>query len=177
MSDSGKHGDDVRHIHAYNRMLEHIRHLGEEAGKHTRPALRHLIDAAELKMIELNELTREEAVKIGAFVQRDIEHAADYLNRPENRELIDWFRFDVGQVESRLLELFAGVADQTRLGLLALEQQARRASEYHTGEITGIGTLQCAACGEELHFHATSHIPPCPKCRGTIFTREAARDG
>lgn len=172
MSDTGRHRGDERLLQAYNRMLEHIRILGERAGKQARPALRHLIDAAELKMIELNELTREETVKVGAFIQRDIEHAAEYLNRPENRELIDWFRFDVGLIEARLLELFAGVADQTRLGLLALEQQARRASEYHTGEIAGIGTLYCAACGEALHFHATGHIPPCPKCRGTIYKRQ-----
>ncbi len=172
MNDSGRRSDDERHIHAYERMLEHIRHLGDQAGRHARPALRHLIDAAELKMIELNELTREEAVKIGAFLQRDIEHAAAYLNRPEPRELIDWFKFDVGLIESRLLELFTGVADQTRLGLLALERQAQLASEYHTGEITGIGTLCCAACGEALHFHTTRHIPPCPKCRGTNFKRQ-----
>jgi hypothetical protein len=171
MSDTGKHGGDERHIHAYNRMLEHIKSLGDRAGQQAQPALRNLIDAAELKMIELGELTREEAVKIGAFIERDMGHAAAYLNRPENRELIDWFKFDLGLIESRLLELFSGVADQTRLGLLALEQQARDASAYHTGEVTGIGTLYCAACGEALHFHATGHIPPCPRCRGTIFVR------
>jgi D-serine deaminase-like pyridoxal phosphate-dependent protein len=171
MSESGRHGGGEHHIHAYNRMLEHIKHLGDRAERHARPALRHLIDAAELKMIELNELTREEAVKIGAFIERDIGHAAAYLNRPENRELIDWLKFDVGLIEARLLELFTGVADRTRVELLALEQQARRASEYHTGEITGIGTLRCTACGELLHFHATSHIPPCPKCRETVFVR------
>lgn len=174
MSDSGRHGGDERLLHAYNRMLEHIKTLGDRAEKRARPALRHLIDAAELKMIELNELTREEAVKIGAFIERDIGHAAAYLNRPQNRELIDWFRFDLGLIEARLLELFTGVADRTRLELLALEQQARRASEYHTGEISGIGTLYCSACGEALHFHATGHIPPCPKCRGTTFMRDAA---
>jgi uncharacterized protein YbaR (Trm112 family) len=172
MSNTGKHSGDERLHHAYNRMLEHIKMLGDRAGKQARPALRHLIDAAELKMIELNELTREEAVKIGTFIQRDIEHAAEYLNRPQNRELIDWFKFDLALIESRLLELFTGVADRTRLELLALEQQARRASEYQTGEITGIGTLYCTACGEALHFHATGHIPPCPKCRGTIFKRQ-----
>jgi hypothetical protein len=171
MSDTGRHGGDERLLHAYNRMLEHIKILGERAGKQARPALRHLIDAAELKMIELNELTREEAVKIGTYIERDIRHAADFLNRPQNRELIDWFKFDLGLIESRLLELFSGVADQTRLELLALEQQARLASTYHTGEVAGIGTLYCAACGEALHFHATGHIPPCPKCRGTRFAR------
>jgi len=171
MSDTGRHGGDERLLHAYNRMLEHIKTLGDRAGKQARPALRHLIDAAEVKMIELNELTREEAVKIGAYIERDIKHAADFLNRPQNRELIDWLRFDLALIESRLLELFSGVADRTRLELLTLEHQAREASNYHTGEVAGIGTLYCAACGEALHFHATGHIPPCPRCRRSVFVR------
>lgn len=172
MSESKKHEGDERLVHAYDRMLEHVKAIGERAGKQARPALRHLVDAAEAKMIELNELTREEAEKIGAYIKRDIEDAATYLNRPENRELVDWFKFDLRLIEERLLDLFTGVADQTRLELLALEQQARRATEYHTGEVTGIGTLYCTACGEALHFHATGHIPPCPRCRGTTFKRQ-----
>ena len=50
-------------------------------------------------------------------------------------------------------------------------EQAREASFYHTGEVTGPGTLVCAECGKELHFHKAGHIPPCPGCRGTRYRR------
>ena len=52
-----------------------------------------------------------------------------------------------------------------------LREQAELAG-YHTGEITGPGTLVCDNCGEELHFHKPSRIPPCPKCKGTSFHRK-----
>ncbi|MDH5595020.1 MAG: zinc ribbon-containing protein, partial [Gammaproteobacteria bacterium] len=48
--------------------------------------------------------------------------------------------------------------------------------EWHTGEVVGVGTLRCKACGELLHFHATGHIPPCPKCQKTVFNRVSHSD-
>lgn len=162
---------DQRFIHAYDRMMEHLRNALEHIEHETRPALGHFIEAAQEKAVELGELSREEAEKIGNYLKRDIEDAAEYLTGPEAKELSDWFKFDIGLIEDRLLELFTSVADKTKLELLQLEQRARRAGEYHTGEITGIGTLTCSRCGEALHFHAAGHIPPCPKCHATTFTR------
>ena len=52
-------------------------------------------------------------------------------------------------------------------------RQARQAVGYHAGEITGPGTLVCAACGAEVHMHQPGHIPPCPKCHGIQFKRPA----
>ena len=65
------------------------------------------------------------------------------------------------------LDIFA-----TELNLTA--EQAREASFYHTGEVTGPGTLVCVECGKELHFHKAGHIPPCPGCRGTRYQRQQA---
>jgi len=91
MSESGKHGGGEHHIHAYNRMLEHIKHLGDRAERHARPALRHLIDAAELKMIELNELTAEQSLEMvmqaaGHFYKVLDEHSIIIAeDTPQNR--------------------------------------------------------------------------------------------
>jgi predicted RNA-binding Zn-ribbon protein involved in translation (DUF1610 family) len=70
-----------------------------------------------------------------------------------------------------MLDFFSRAADKTRLELNRLASQARRAQEYHTGEIASIGTLVCADCGCEMHFKKTSRIPPCPKCHKTVFKR------
>lgn len=156
---------------AYDRMLDNVRSAWQQASKETRPKLDVLIATAREKISELEELTVEEAEKIGEYLKRDLQDAADYLVSDEARELADWFKFDVQLIEDELLELFTSVADQTKLELMALQQQAAHAGEYHTGEITGIGTLACNNCGEQLHFHATGHIPPCPKCHQTVFKR------
>ncbi|MEE9491971.1 MAG: hypothetical protein V3W04_01145, partial [Gammaproteobacteria bacterium] len=43
---------------------------------------------------------------------------------------------------------------------------------YHTGEVTGPGTLHCAECEEILTFHQPGKIPQCPKCHSTTYHRK-----
>ncbi len=154
---------------AYDRMLERIHELWEAAPGHE--SLEKFIDAAREKAVEVGEITREEANRIGDYVRRDIEDAASFLGGERTREFVDWLRFDISRIEDGLLELFTSVADRTKLELLQLQERARHADEYRSGEITSIGTLYCASCGQPLHFHRTSHIPPCPSCHGARFTR------
>ena len=79
-------------------------------------------------------------------------------------------------MQNRMLEMFAGMADQTSQALKGFADQARHASLYNTGEITAPGVLQCTECGELLHFEKTGHIPPCPKCNATTFQRKTGSD-
>lgn len=175
MADEDRH--ENRLIAAYDRMMDRIRAAGQEADREVRPRLAWLIERAQDRAVEFGELSREEAERIGDYLRRDIEDAAGFLAGEKNNELIDWLRLDLEIVEKRLLDLFTGVADQTRFELLELEAQSRAASQYHTGQITGIGTLQCAECGNTLQFPATARIPPCPNCRGTRFVRPETESG
>jgi hypothetical protein len=166
-----EHDDDRRLISAYERMLERIRPGG--AGTADEPRLTRLLDLAKDRAVELGELSREEAERIGDYLRRDIEDAASFLAGAGDSELLDWLKLDLEIVEKRLLDLFSSVADRTRLELLELEMQARAADAvtYRTGQITGIGTLQCPECRNTVRFHATGRIPPCPGCHGTVFVR------
>lgn len=166
-----EHNDDRRLITAYQRMLERLRHEG--AGQGGQARLSRLLDAAKDRAVELGELSREEAERIGAYLRRDIEDAAAFLAGERDSELLDWLRLDLAIVEKNLLDLFSSVADRTRLEWLELEMQARTAdaAEYRTGQITGIGTLECPSCHHTLRFHAIGRIPPCPGCHGTVFVR------
>jgi Na+/phosphate symporter len=159
-----------RMVDAYERMLEYVDDVIGKAEKNTLPTLKKSLDAAREKAVELNELTREEAEKIAAYVERDMKDAAHYLVETGD-EFRQWFRFDVKLIEGRLMEMFASVADRTRLELERFANQAREAAVYRTGEITGPGTLVCDQCGKELHFHKAGHIPPCSQCRGTTYRR------
>ena len=161
-------------VHAYNRMMERVKDALKHTEENTLEALRYNIDLAKEKAVELGELSREEAVRIGDYLRRDLEDAGEYL-ADSGAELSSWLHFDVEQVEARLWEAFTAAADQTKLAYLELEQRAQRASEYHTGELTSVGTLQCTKCGELLHFHSTGHIPPCPQCHHTHFARKPRR--
>ncbi|MEJ1391905.1 MAG: zinc ribbon-containing protein, partial [Candidatus Sedimenticola sp. (ex Thyasira tokunagai)] len=159
-----------RLVNAYEKMLEQVDEMLDKAEKNTLPKLRKSIDTARDKMVEMNELTREEAEKIGGYLERDMKDAAHFLNETGD-EFRNWYKFDVELIEARMMELFAKVADRTRLEMERFTHQMREASMYHTGEITGPGTLICTKCGKELHFHKTGRIPPCGKCHATEFER------
>lgn len=159
-----------RLIHAYNRMLERLHHTFEETESKALPALRHAVDKARHTAVELGELTHDEAEKVAMYVRRDVEDAAGYLAET-GREFNDWLRFDLHQIEDRLLETFAGVADRTRLEMLELQQELERDPPYRAGEITGPGTIYCTACNSALTFNQTTRITACPNCGNETFRR------
>lgn len=159
-----------RREQAYNHMVERVRHALTEAEERTAPTLQRAVDYAKRQAVELGELTRNEAEWIGDYVRRDLHDAGEYLSR-EGADLRQWLRFDLELIERQLLEMFSQAADQTRLEWLRLQQELERGERYHTGEITGPGSLQCVACGEVVAFHHTGHIPPCPRCHGTEYVR------
>ncbi len=171
MSEQHKEGLTGKLTEAYNLMLERSR----ETMKDTQSGVRHAIDTAMEKATELGELSREEAELVSIYVMRDLEDAASFINT-NSKELRDWLRFDLEVVENALVDRFAQMVDHTREELLKLEIRANALGEWKSGEITGIGTLQCKSCGELLHFHQTGHIPPCPKCHGTTFRRISTSD-
>lgn len=160
---------------AYNRMMERVHHAIETAENKALPGIRHSIEKARETAVELGELTQEEAEKIARYLKRDMHDAGQHLAE-SGEELGSWLRFDLGQIEDRLLELFSSVADKTRLEWLELKQELEKDPPYHSGEITGPGTLYCASCNEAVHFHHTARIPPCPKCKNGTFRRWPVED-
>ncbi len=165
-----ENGNGERWTDAYNRMLERIRHRIEELEHDTKPRLEHAVEKAQETASELGELTREEAEKISLYLRRDLQDAAEFV-ADSGRELSDWLRFDWQLVEQGMADLFTRVVDQTRVELGQLQQRAEAFGEWHTGEVAGIGTLECKSCGEHVTFTRTGRIPPCPRCHGTTFRR------
>jgi len=161
-------------IAAYDKMMERVDSFLDTAEQQALPALQKNIDKAKRQAIELKEITKEEAEKIGDYLRRDLHDAAEHLES-SGKEISSWFSFDLKLIEDRVLDIFVKVADKTRLELAQLAEQAKRAQEYHTGEITSIGTLACQECDTLLHFKKTSRIPPCPKCHKTVFVRTRRR--
>lgn len=170
MPNNHPEGSAQRAIAAYNRMMERVKTALEGPGHETLPGLRDSLAKAVRNAEQLGELSRDEAEKIAAWLQRDLRDAGEYLTET-GRDLRSWLRFDVELIEDRLWDLFSSVADRTRLEWLELARRADTAPAYSTGEITGPGTLRCDVCQHDLHFHATAHIPPCPICHGTTFAR------
>lgn len=157
---------------AYNNMMQRTRHFLQTTNDHqSSMTLEQALTQAADKSIESGELTPDEANRIANFLRRDISDAAIHLAEPGGSELSDWLRFDIQRVEDHLIELFFSVADQTKLELIQLAQPPLPYHTYRTGEITSIGSLECAQCGQQIQFHETDFIPPCPQCHSLIFRR------
>lgn len=157
-------------VEAYHTMLERAREAMARLGHEAKPKLEQALEEARETAWKLGELSEEEAEKISDYILRDLRDAAEYIAEGE-RGLADWLRLDLLYLEDKAMETFSHMVDQTRLELDRLALNAALYGEWHTGEITAPGTLECKQCGELLHFHKTAHIPPCPKCHGTRFRR------
>jgi hypothetical protein len=165
-----------RLVGAYEEMLGRVNEAAETAEKKTVPWLRDALAQARDKAVELEELTREEAEKVSRYVERDLHEAASFI-ADSGQEFRDWVNFDWRLMQSRMLDMFANMADQTSLALRDFAEQARSASEYRSGEITAPGTLECTVCGETVELAATGVVPSCPKCQATTFRRKVAPVG
>ncbi len=163
-----------RLVAAYEQMLKRVHEAVDKAESHV-PSLKQNLEQAREKAVELGELTREEADKVAIYIERDMHDAAVYLAET-GQQLRDWWRFDLQQVEEQMMDMFAKVADQTSIQLREIREDLWRAENYHTGEVTGPGTLTCRWCGKQMHFSKPGRIPPCPGCHGIEFRREVQED-
>lgn len=171
MSDKQKDPVD-RLVSAYESMLERVHEAADTAEKKTLPWLREALAGARDKAVELEELTREEADKVSRYVERDLHEAAGFI-ADTGQELRDWLRFDWQLMQNRMLDMFAGMADQTSQALKGFADQAREASLYHSGEVAAPGALECVACGAEINLDKTGRVPTCPNCGATRFRRKS----
>ncbi|AFL73022.1 zinc ribbon-containing protein [Thiocystis violascens] len=170
MTEEHKHDTTDKLVHAYEQMLKQTHETIEKAQQESVPKFREILDKARDNMVELGELTREEAEKVSDYIKRDIEDAANYIAET-GQEMRDWWRFDLELIERRMMDMFTQVADQTSLQLAQWAENARRMSLYQAGEVTGPGTLICDRCGAETHFVKAGRIPICAECGGTSFRR------
>jgi hypothetical protein len=172
MTTEQKEGTLDRLVAAYEKMLERVHEAVDRAESRV-PSLKQSLQEAREKAVELGELTREEAERVGAYLERDMHDAAVFITET-GQQLRDWWAQDLRRMENRMLEMFIGVADQTSVQLREMKERLWQAGQYRTGEVAGPGTLTCRACGKEMHLTKPGRIPPCPGCRGTEFTREGA---
>ncbi|MBT9097153.1 zinc ribbon-containing protein [Methylovulum psychrotolerans] len=154
-------------INAYLDLMGHLYEVMDD----TLHSFADSLDIAKEKISKVSDLTNEELDKVGHFLKRDVEHAAQGLaGDADNESLSEWFKFDVQLLENFTLDAFLGLADKTRIELAKLEQLATK-HVYHSGDITSPGTFICDACGKEIAFKAASEIPECPACHSNTFVR------
>jgi len=135
-----------------------------------RLTLAEWLDKSRHTVDEVKAFSQVEFEKTRYYIQRDLQDMLQHAKQSE-RDLADWLRIDLSLVEGGLLELFASVADPTRVELDELIAAGFHSEDYLAEEVTGPGRLECVACGLLLEFDRPSTIPACTACNGTVFRR------
>lgn len=166
---SNKHSNSNPLVDTYNQMMTHIREAFENTDT-SDLTLQKALNNARDQVIHLGEVTAEDAYEISEYIKRDINDAAEYMME-STAEFSDWLKLDIEIIERKIIDMFLSVADRTRIELEQFQVPAHEPTEYHSGEITGPGTLVCTKCGRQVAFVTTGEIEACPECSNTCFQR------
>ncbi len=179
MKDSHEGNVFKRLADAYEEILQHAleeyrsfrKENYEQSDRPDASPFHGFINNAKKKLIYRGEVTEDEALKLTDYLKRDLVESVQWMEK-NDKEMRDWFGYESGVIKAGLLEMFAEAADQTRIDMLQFQHELEEGGQYHTGQYTVPGVLICESCAEKLHFSEVGRIPPCPKCKGTVFFRE-----
>ncbi len=159
-------------LKAYDRMLEKVQARLKLMQDTSLDTLREEVDKAVEAEYELEEMTREEADLLGAYLRRDLEHLMHFVDET-GEGLKEWLQLDISLLEHQLADMLFSVADQTRLDTLELNQKLEdhKVGQYISGEVATAGMFQCLNCGHMRCLTATSHIEPCEACGSHYYER------
>ncbi len=155
-------------LRQYDVLAARFNKIFQEAKEHGREAMDAALDKAKSELVTAREFSAERGEQLRRYLARDLDQtveAARHLGEAAKQKL------DPGRLEAGALASLASVLERAGKAMLDLGHKAKASLTCKTGEITSAGTLTCQGCGEQLHFAKTGRIPPCPKCKDTVFTK------
>jgi len=165
---SNSEQDKSRQAGQYDKLADEVLKLYLAGRERSRAALEAAMDKASEQMTVLGEFSAEQGQEFRRYLARDLDQTVADAQKlgEEAKEHLHPARLGAGALAS-----LASVLEFTSQALHSLSDKTRQALTYKTGEITTAGTLTCKACGQQVHLKHTGHVPPCPKCSGTVFTK------
>ncbi len=154
-------------VETYNHILENLSEIKSSVEDLSREDLSMKIAYAKNKLHNLEDITKEEIDLITKYLYKDIIAAKDNISKTTS-QIKDWIIKDIGLTEDKLLHLFTKVVDQSRV---ELQQMENLLHEWHSGEVTSIGTLECKSCGTKITITETQIIKNCSNCGAEVFQK------
>jgi len=138
---------------------------GKERG---RESMAVAMEKAHEQLTALGEFSAEQGEEFKQYLARDLDQTiVDAQQLGESaKEKLHPARLGAGALAS-----LATVLELTGNALRALSDKTRDSLTYSTGQLTSAGTLTCKACGQTVQLKSTGHVPPCPKCKATLFSK------
>ena len=167
MDDSS--GQDKSRLEAqYDKLADKFTEVYLAGRDRSREAMSQAMDKAHEQLTTLGEFSTEQGQVLKEYLARDLDQtiADAQLLGQEAKERLHPSRLGAGALAS-----LASALELTSHALKSLSDAAAKSLTYKTGEVTSAGTLTCQACGQAIHLKHTGHVPPCPKCGGTLFRK------
>ncbi|WP_303290609.1 zinc ribbon-containing protein [Marinobacter sp. SS5-14b] len=163
-------------LEAYDRMLERVQTRLHELQETSLQTLEEEVQKAVEFEYELEEMTREEADLLGAYLERDLEHLMQFVEET-GEGLKEWLQLDISLLEQTLADRLLSVADKTLVDTLELSQKLENedVGHYISGEVATAGMFRCLNCSHMLCLTKTSHLHPCEACGSHYFERVTSR--
>lgn len=163
-------------LEVYDRMLERVQTRLRDLQETSLQTLEEEVQKAVEVEYELEEMTREEADLLGAYLQRDLQHLLHFVEET-GEGLKEWLQLDLSLLEQTLADRLLSVADQTLVGTLELNQKLENQdiSHYISGEVATAGMFRCLNCSHMLCLTKTSLLHPCEACGSHYFERVTSR--
>lgn len=152
----------------YDVLADKFREIYLAGKERSREAMDVALSKAREELTRLGEFGVEQGDQLTRYLERDMDQTMQDMHKlgEEAKE-----RFNPSRLGAGALASLAAALEYTSEALHSMSSKTKEALTYHTGEITSAGTLTCRACGQEIHLKNTGHVPPCPKCAGTVFDK------
>lgn len=155
----------VRKYDAFAQKFNEIYLAGTTRG---RVAMSTALDQASEQLTAAGEFTTAQGDELKHFLSRDLDQTvADMRHMSEEAKI----KLNPSRLAAGALSSITRVLEASSEALSKLSEKSREQLTYSTGEMTSSGTLTCSACEQTLYLKATGHVPPCPKCASTAFTK------
>jgi len=157
-------------VAAYEKLRQYVMEaLANVRQKVNSETAQQALDTGAEKLRAAGTYTSAAVSKAVAALRKDMANAAERLG--PKWEAFSEKSADLFSVWRDRGSVFLGQA-ATSVGTW-LEKIGQRLEHqtYTAGEITHGGAFECQSCKARLELPRAGHIPPCPSCQGSTFTR------
>ncbi len=160
--------DKAKLAQQYDKLASKVSELYQSGKEQGRESMSVALEKAHEQMLALGEFSAERGEELKQYMARDLDQTIADAQKlgEEAKEKLHPSRLGAGALSS-----LASMLEFTGQALTSLSAKTRGTLTYKTGEMTSAGTLTCQACGATVHLKETGHVPPCPKCSGTMFNK------
>ncbi|WP_220718463.1 zinc ribbon-containing protein [Agarivorans litoreus] len=154
-----------KRVKAYQAFVEDLEKRIQESGEVGQEELSKLIDTTQEYLQAASDLSQDEWQLIANYVRRDLsDWKTDYQRAYEESP-------SMALLKESIWYWLAKLSDQSQVEWHELIGDLQHQGVYQSGELIGLGVIECAECGDKTALWHPTIISSCEHCQGKRFYR------